>query len=124
LAASHTPVLAEEAVRWLRVEPGGTYVDATVGLGGHAEEIAKRLTKGRLIGLDRDERALEIARNRLKVYGERVMLVQAGRWNSGRPGRFQFATGYSRARLLLSASGATRYEDGFGDGGDGSGDRQ
>jgi 16S rRNA (cytosine1402-N4)-methyltransferase len=77
LAASHTPVLAEEAVRWLRVEPGGTYLDATVGLGGHAEEIAKRLTTGRLIGLDRDERALEIARNRLKVYGERVMLVQA-----------------------------------------------
>jgi len=77
LAASHTPVLAEEAVRWLRVEPGGTYFDATVGLGGHAEEIAKRLTTGRLIGLDRDERALEIARNRLKVYGERVMLVQA-----------------------------------------------
>jgi 16S rRNA (cytosine1402-N4)-methyltransferase len=77
LAASHTPVLAEEAVRWLRVEPGGTYVDATVGLGGHAEEIAKRLTTGRLIGLDRDERALEIARERLKDYGERVMLVQA-----------------------------------------------
>ena len=77
MAASHTPVLAEEAVRWLRVEPGGTYLDATVGLGGHAEEIAKRLTTGRLIGLDRDERALEIARERLKVYGERVMLVQA-----------------------------------------------
>jgi 16S rRNA (cytosine1402-N4)-methyltransferase len=77
LAASHTPVLAEEAARWLRVEPGGTYIDATVGLGGHAEEIAKRLTTGRLIGLDRDERALEIARERLKDYGERVMLVQA-----------------------------------------------
>jgi 16S rRNA (cytosine1402-N4)-methyltransferase len=77
LAASHTPVLAEEAVRWLRVEPGGTYLDATAGLGGHAEEIAKRLTTGRLIGLDRDERALEIARERLKDYGERVMLVQA-----------------------------------------------
>ena len=70
-------MLAEEALRWLRVEPGGTYVDATVGLGGHAVEIAKRLMSGRLIGLDRDERALEIARERLNPYQERVVLVQA-----------------------------------------------
>jgi 16S rRNA (cytosine1402-N4)-methyltransferase len=77
LAASHTPVLAEEALRWLNVEPGGTYVDATVGLGGHAVEIAARLTSGRLIGLDRDARALEIARQRLDPYQERVVLVQA-----------------------------------------------
>jgi len=77
LAASHTPVLAEEALRWLNVEPGGTYVDATVGLGGHAVEIAARLTSGRLIGLDRDAGALEIARQRLEPYQERVVLVQA-----------------------------------------------
>ena len=70
-------MLAEEALRWLRVEPGGTYVDATVGLGGHAVEIAARLTSGRLIGLDRDAGALEIARERLKAYQERVVLVQA-----------------------------------------------
>jgi len=69
-------VLAEEALRWLRVEPGGTYVDATVGLGGHAVEIAARLTSGRLIGLDRDAEALEIARGRLKAYEGRVVLVQ------------------------------------------------
>jgi 16S rRNA (cytosine1402-N4)-methyltransferase len=77
LTASHTPVLVEEALRWLRVEPGGTYVDATVGLGGHAVEIAARLTSGRLIGLDRDAGALEIARERLKAYEGRVVLVQA-----------------------------------------------
>jgi 16S rRNA (cytosine1402-N4)-methyltransferase len=77
LTASHTPVLAEEALRWLRIEPGGTYVDATVGLGGHAVEIASRLTTGRLIGLDRDAGALEVARERLKDFGERVVLVQA-----------------------------------------------
>jgi len=70
-------VLAEEALRWLQVEPAGTYVDATVGLGGHAVEIARRLTAGRLIGLDRDARALEIARENLKEYGGRVVLVQA-----------------------------------------------
>ena len=70
-------MLAEEALRWLRVEPGGTYVDATVGLGGHAVEIAARLTSGQLIGLDRDAAALEIARERLKAYQGRVVLVQA-----------------------------------------------
>ena len=70
-------MLAEEALRWLDVEPGGTYVDATVGLGGHAVEIAARLTSGRLIGLDRDAGALEIARQRLEPYQERVVLVKA-----------------------------------------------
>ncbi len=70
-------MLAEEAVRWLRIDPEGTYVDATVGLGGHALEIARQLTTGRLIGIDRDARALEMARKRLEPYEERVTLVQA-----------------------------------------------
>ena len=77
MTASHTPVLAEEALRWLAIEPGGTYVDATVGLGGHAAQIAARLTSGRLIGLDRDAGALEIARERLKGYEGKVVLAQA-----------------------------------------------
>jgi 16S rRNA (cytosine1402-N4)-methyltransferase len=77
LTGSHTPVLAEEALYWLRIEPGGTYVDATVGLGGHGLEIARRLTTGRLVGLDRDARALEIARERLKEFEGKVVLVQA-----------------------------------------------
>jgi 16S rRNA (cytosine1402-N4)-methyltransferase len=77
LTVGHTPVLAEEALRWLQVEPAGTYVDATVGLGGHAVEIARRLTAGLLVGLDRDAGALEVARERLRKYGERVVLVQA-----------------------------------------------
>ena len=75
--AGHTPVLAEEAVRWLRVDPAGTYVDATVGLAGHARRIAGQLTTGRLLGMDRDAQALEIARERLKEFGERVILVKA-----------------------------------------------
>ena len=77
MSATHTPVLAEEALEWLRIEPGGTYLDATLGLGGHAAGIARRLTTGKLIGLDRDAEALEIARARLKEYGERIVLVQA-----------------------------------------------
>ena len=77
MTASHTPVLAEEALRWLRIEPGGTYVDATVGLGGHAVQIASQLRTGRLIGLDRDAGALAIASERLKDFGGKVVLVQA-----------------------------------------------
>ena len=68
--------MAEEVLHWLRIEPSGTYLDATVGLGGHAVEIARRLTSGRLIGLDRDAEALEIARERLQEYEAKIVLVQ------------------------------------------------
>jgi 16S rRNA (cytosine1402-N4)-methyltransferase len=77
LSVLHTPVLAAEVVAWLRIRPEGTYVDATAGTGGHAIEIAQRLTTGRLIGIDRDPQALEIARERLKPYAEKVVLVHA-----------------------------------------------
>jgi 16S rRNA (cytosine1402-N4)-methyltransferase len=77
LSVLHTPVLLEEVLEWLRIRPEGTYVDATVGTGGHAIEIARRLGTGRLVGMDRDPRALEIARERLKDFGERVILVHA-----------------------------------------------
>jgi 16S rRNA (cytosine1402-N4)-methyltransferase len=77
LSVLHTPVLAAEVIAWLRIRPEGTYVDATAGTGGHAIEIAQRLTTGRLIGIDRDPQALEIARERLKPYAEKVVLVHA-----------------------------------------------
>jgi 16S rRNA (cytosine1402-N4)-methyltransferase len=73
----HTPVLAGAVVEWLRIRPDGTYVDVTVGTGGHALEIAQRLTTGRLVGLDRDAQALEQARERLRDYERQVRLVQA-----------------------------------------------
>ncbi len=64
----HVPVLLNEAIDFLAVKPGGTYVDLTVGLGGHSFEIARRLgARGRLIGLDKDPRALERARERLQA---------------------------------------------------------
>jgi 16S rRNA (cytosine1402-N4)-methyltransferase len=60
----HVPVLLKEAIDFLAVRRGGTYIDATVGLGGHSLEIAKRLgAQGRLIGFDKDPKALEIAKN-------------------------------------------------------------
>ena len=68
--ASHVPVLLKEAIDFLNVRRGGTYIDATVGLGGHSYEIAKRLgAPGHLIGLDKDPAALGIARSRLRASG-------------------------------------------------------
>jgi 16S rRNA (cytosine1402-N4)-methyltransferase len=66
--SGHVTVLLKEAIDFLAVRRGGTYIDATVGLGGHSYEIARRLgAQGRLIGVDRDPAALEIARERLVV---------------------------------------------------------
>jgi len=65
-------------MEWLRIRPEGNYVDATVGTGGHTLEIARRLTTGRVVGLDRDPQALAIARERLKEvegFEEKVVLV-------------------------------------------------
>jgi 16S rRNA (cytosine1402-N4)-methyltransferase len=77
LSVLHTPVLAAEAIGWLRIRPEGTYVDATTGTAGHAAEIARRLTTGRLLAIDRDPQALKIARERLKPYEQKVVLVHA-----------------------------------------------
>jgi 16S rRNA (cytosine1402-N4)-methyltransferase len=63
----HVPVLLKEAIDFLAIRRGGTYIDATVGLGGHSYEIAKRLgAPGRLIAVDKDPAALEAARVRLQ----------------------------------------------------------
>jgi 16S rRNA (cytosine1402-N4)-methyltransferase len=67
---NHVPVLLKEAIDFLAVRRGGTYIDATVGLGGHSLEIAKRLgAPGHLIGVDKDPAALGIARQRLSSAG-------------------------------------------------------
>jgi 16S rRNA (cytosine1402-N4)-methyltransferase len=64
----HVPVLLKEAIDFLAIRRGGTYIDATVGLGGHSYEIAKRLgAPGHLIGLDKDPAALEVARAKLSA---------------------------------------------------------
>jgi 16S rRNA (cytosine1402-N4)-methyltransferase len=70
LSPNHVPVLLKEAIDFLNVRCGGTYIDATVGLGGHSYEIAKRLgAPGHLIGLDKDPAALEKAGLRLRASG-------------------------------------------------------
>ncbi len=63
---SHIPVLLNETLEGLNIKPDGIYVDGTVGGAGHSKEIARRLTDGRLICLDRDPDALAVATERLK----------------------------------------------------------
>jgi 16S rRNA (cytosine1402-N4)-methyltransferase len=67
----HVPVLLKEAIDFLAVKRGGTYLDATVGLGGHSCEIAKRLgAPGHLIGFDKDPAALERTREKLTAISD------------------------------------------------------
>ena len=73
----HAPVLLKECIAALDIRPDGIYVDGTLGGGGHSFEIARRLTTGRLIGIDRDETALAAAGERLEPFGARVTLVKS-----------------------------------------------
>ena len=69
--------MLEEVLEWLGIRPEGTYIDATLGAGGHSAAIAEKLTTGRLISLDRDAQALELAREQLKNFRAKVTLVQS-----------------------------------------------
>ena len=73
----HRSVLLEECIDALNIRPDGVYVDGTLGGAGHSEQIVRRLTTGRLIGIDRDEHALAAAEERLAPYRERVTLVHS-----------------------------------------------
>ena len=77
----HVPVLLKEAIDFLAVRRGGTYIDCTVGLGGHSYEIAKRLgAPGHLIGFDKDPAALEKAREKLVVGRSSLVVGQNDDW--------------------------------------------
>ena len=73
----HRPVLLDECLEALNIRPNGIYIDGTLGRAGHSLEIARRLTTGRLISIDRDETAIEAAKERLKDYMDRVTLVHS-----------------------------------------------
>ena len=71
----HTPVLVQEILEQLGCRPGRVYVDCTVGMGGHSEAILKATQpNGRLIGLDRDDAAIKVARERLQDFGSQFMI--------------------------------------------------
>jgi len=75
--STHVPVLLREAVELLAPSAGATFVDATVGAGGHAEACLEALgPEGRLLGIDRDAQALELARHRLARFGGRFVPVR------------------------------------------------
>ena len=75
---NHMPVLLEETILSLRIKPNGTYIDGTLGGGGHSYEIAKRLSsKGRLIGIDQDEDAIKAASKKLEKFKDKVTIVRS-----------------------------------------------
>ena len=73
----HVSVLLQECLDGLNIKPEGIYVDGTLGGGGHSGRIARQLTTGRLIGIDRDPVALQAAGRRLEPYKDRVTLVHS-----------------------------------------------
>ena len=75
MAFSHKSVLLNECIEGLNIRPDGVYLDGTLGGAGHSKEIAKRLTTGRLIGVDRDPIALKAAGERLAEWADKVTLI-------------------------------------------------
>jgi 16S rRNA (cytosine1402-N4)-methyltransferase len=74
----HKSVLLDETISNLNMKPDGIYVDGTLGGGGHAYEVCKRLSdQGRFIGIDQDEAAIKAAGERLKEFGDKVTIVRS-----------------------------------------------
>src|SRR5438552_16474099 len=74
----HTPVLAEQVIQFLNPRPGGFFIDATVGAGGHSRAILELTAPdGKLLAIDQDESALTQAGQELAVFGPRVVYVHA-----------------------------------------------
>ena len=74
---THRPVMLEECIEGLDIRPDGIYLDGTLGRAGHSREIAKRLSTGRLICVDRDQAALDAAQERLAPWLDKVELVHS-----------------------------------------------
>lgn len=74
---THRPVLLDECIDALHIRPDGIYLDGTLGRAGHSREIAKRLTRGRIICVDRDQAALNAAQERLADWMDKVTLIHS-----------------------------------------------
>ena len=84
---THRPVLLDECIQALAIRPEGVYLDGTLGRAGHSREIARRLTTGRLICVDRDQAALDAAQERLAPWMDRDPGPSNFDQLSGIPGR-------------------------------------
>ena len=89
---THKPVLLDACIQALNIRPDGVYVDGTLGRAGHSLEIARRLTTGRLICIDRDQAAIDAAQVQLAPYLDRVTLVHSN---------------FSELKEVLSAAGVS-----------------
>ena len=94
----HKSVLLRECIENLDIKPDGIYVDGTLGLGGHSMEIARRLTTGRLIAIDRDETAIGRSRERLAPWADRITFVHG---NFRSLGKILDDLGIARANGML-----------------------
>ena len=71
----HIPVMSAQVLEYLNLQPGGLYIDGTIGAGGHAAQILSKLSnKGKLIGIDRDAEALEICYERFSAFADQISL--------------------------------------------------
>src|ERR671915_584042 len=75
MSAPHRPVLLRETIELLEAARGGLFVDGTLGLGGHSEAILEASSDARVVGIDRDREALELASERLARFGSRFRAV-------------------------------------------------
>jgi 16S rRNA (cytosine1402-N4)-methyltransferase len=99
--------MPEETLSLLDVRPGGTYLDATTGLGGHTALIAQRLTTGLVIANDRDGQSLEMARRNTAQWADRIRFHQG---TFGELARALQETGRGKLDGLLADLGVSRYQ--------------
>lgn len=92
---NHYSVLLKETIEALRVKPDGTYMDGTLGGGGHAYEVCRQLTTGHFYGIDQDQAAIQAAGERLKEFGERVTILR---------------NNYCNAKAALAEQGVTQVD--------------
>jgi len=104
---SHEPVMLAEVLDWLRPSQGGLFIDCTVGLGGHTEGILKASPRTRVIGFDRDLDSLEVARSRVKEFGERFTGIHA---NFKELGPVLNSLGVTQTAGILADLGISSYQ--------------
>lgn len=92
---NHYSVLLKETIEQLHVKPDGIYVDGTLGGGGHAYEVCKRLTTGRFYGIDQDDAAIAAAGERLAPFGDKVTILR---------------NNYCNMKAALAAEGVTKVD--------------